>query len=60
MAIKKETPADAVRFSKERLLTAAVFANRKDALKVVVKDGEKLTVEEAQDRLETFMKGSVK
>lgn len=55
---QKEVAAD--KFTKESLLTATIFKNRKDALAVVIKDGEELTVEEAQTRLEKFMKGKVK
>lgn len=59
MATKKETAAETVKFPKGKLLKAAIFADRKDALGVVIKDGEELTVEEAQARLEKFMKGKV-
>lgn len=59
MATKKETVAE-VKFTKEQLLSAAIFANRKDALGVVIKDGESLTVADAQTRLDKFMKGKVK
>lgn len=59
MAVKKEPAVQAVKFPKEKLLTAARFANRKDALGVVIRDGEEITIEEAQARLETFMKGKV-
>lgn len=60
MTTKKEAADKPVKFPKEQLLTAAIFANRKDALDVVIKDGEKITIEEAQTRLEKFMKGQVK
>lgn len=59
MATKKETAAESVKFPKEKLLTAAIFSNRKDALGELIKDGEEITVEEAQARLENFMKGKV-
>ena len=59
MAVKKETETESIKFPKEVLLKAAIFANRKDALGVVVKDGESLTIEEAQARLDEFMKGKV-
>ena len=60
MATKKETVAKTVKFPKEKLLKAAIFSNRKDALGVIIEDGEELTIEEAQARLEKFMKGQVK
>lgn len=59
MATKKETAAESVKFPKEKLLTAAIFSDRKDALGVVIQDDEELTIEEAQARLEKFMKGKV-
>ena len=59
MTTKKETAAEPVKFSKERLLKAAIFENRKDALGVVIRDGEQVTIEEAQTRLDGFMKGKV-
>lgn len=60
MVAKKETVVESAKFSKERLLTATIFLQRKDALGAVIQDGEKLTIEEAQNRLEKFMKGKVK
>lgn len=47
-------------FQKEELLKAKVFANRKDALGAVIKQGETLTVDEAKTRLENFLKDEVK
>ena len=47
------------KFTKEQLLKAAVFSNRKDALNVVLEDEKLYSVEEAQDKLEKFMKGKV-
>lgn len=62
MAVKKEAvKVDEVRtFPKETLLKAKVFANRKDALAVVIKDDEVLSIAEAQSRLDDFLKGEVK
>lgn len=59
MAVKKETPDEAVKFPKEKILRAAVFADRRDALGVVIQDGEEITIEEAQARLDKFMKAKV-
>lgn len=59
MATKKETAAESTKFPKEQLLKAAIFSDRKDALGVVIQDGEEITIEEAQTRLEKFMKGKV-
>lgn len=49
-----------IKFSKDKLLKSAIFSNRKDALGVVIKDGEEVTIKEATERLEKFMKGQVK
>jgi len=59
MAKTEATAVEATRFPKEVLLKAAIFANRKDALGVVVKDGEEITIDEALERLDNFMKGKV-
>ena len=44
MATKKETASATPKFTKAELLGAAVFFNRKDALSVVIKDGETLYI----------------
>ena len=49
-----------VLFTKEQLLGAACFFDRKDAVGAVVKDGEAVTMAEAKKRLDGFMKGRVK
>ena len=48
------------KYTKVQLLNSKVFSNRKDALGAVIKDGEMLTIKEAQGRLDKFMKGKVK
>jgi hypothetical protein len=57
MATKKDKPDV---FTREALLASGYFDNRKDALAVVIKDGEEITIEEAQARLAKFMKRKVK
>lgn len=47
-------------FSKKALLKADVFAGKTDVLSAVIKDSENLTVEDAQARIDKFMKGKVK
>lgn len=65
MATKKaaakttETKA-APTYTKESLMKAKAFTGKADVLGAVVKDGECLTVEEAQSKIEKFMKGTVK
>ena len=55
----KQDIAQGTKYAKESLLQAKVFANRKDALQAVVKEGEFLTLKEATARLDGFMKGKV-
>lgn len=57
MATKKDKPDV---FTKDTLLASGYFDNRKDALAVVIEDGEEITIEEAQTRLAKFMKRKVK
>lgn len=47
-------------FTRKSLMKSEVFSDRKDAIAVVVKDGEEVSIEEAQARLEKFMKGKVR
>lgn len=56
---KKEI-AESCKFTKIQLLNSAIFNNRKDALGVVIQEGEQITIEEVHSRLEKFMKGKVK
>lgn len=59
MATKKEKPEQDV-FTKDALLASGIFDNRKDALAIVIDDGEEISVEEAAARLEKLMKRKVK
>ena len=40
------------KFTKLELLSAKIFKNRKDILSVLVKDDEKLSISEAQEKIE--------
>lgn len=46
-------------YSKEQILSSAAFSQRRDILGVLIKDDEKITLTEVNDRLEKFMKGQV-
>ena len=46
-------------YSKEQILSSAVFSNRKDVLGALIGDDEKITISEVKDRLDKFMKGQV-
>lgn len=58
---KKEnvTNTTASSFSKEQILSATKFANRRDLLSVVLEDGKTYTVEDVQKEIDKFMKGKV-
>lgn len=57
---KKEKEFVDDKFSKENLLSANIFKNRKDILSVLIKDDEELSIKETQERMNKFMKGKVK
>ena len=59
MAKEKKEVKD-IKFTKEELLKATIFNNRKDVLCVVVKDNETVSVKEATERIKNFMEGKVK
>ena len=59
MGTKKEIDTEAVNFSKEKLLKAALFKDGRDALGIVFTENEEITIKEVEARLEKFMKGKV-
>lgn len=48
-----------VAFSKEQILKMERYANRKDLLGVILKDGKKYTLEQVGKEMEEFLKGKV-
>lgn len=54
MAVKKD-----IAFTKEQLLSANVFRDNRDALNAIIGEDETLTIDEAKDRLNEFMKRKV-
>ena len=60
MEEKKKAAPEKARFSKEQLITSKRFANRRDALCVVLKGEKMYTIEEAEGLLDKFMKGKVR
>lgn len=46
-------------YTKEQILSAKKYKNRRDALGVILVDGETYTLETVDSLLETFMKGKV-
>ena len=48
-----------VAFSKEQILKMGRYANRKDLLSVILKDGKKYTLEQGGKEMEEFLKGKV-
>ena len=54
-AVKKAVPV----FSKASILRSVRFSDRKDAVKALLKDNETYTLEQVEEILDNFMKGSV-
>lgn len=47
-------------FPKERILTFQRYANRRDLLSILLKDGQEYTHDQVQNLIDNFMKGKVK
>lgn len=58
--IKNVKEVEETVFDKDQLVSSKKFMNNKDVLSVLIEDGEKITIEEAQKRIETFKKRKVK
>ena len=48
------------KFSKEQLLAAKCFENRKDIVDALLVQGKQYTIKEVQQKIENYMKGEVK
>lgn len=59
MAAEKKEAA-VVTFTKEQLVTAKRYANRRDALCALLEDGKQYTHADVEKALEDYMKGKVK
>ena len=63
MATKKKVEGGGehpVVFSKEQIIKMERYANRKDLLSVILKDGKKYTLEQVGKEMAEFLKGKVK
>lgn len=60
MTTKKKKPEQAALFTREALLSSGRFDNRKDALAALIGEGEALSIDEAQARLDEFLKRKVR
>lgn len=60
MARKQETASEAVKFSKDKIMTSSKYADRKDILQAILSEEKKYTLDEVDTAIETFMKGKVK
>lgn len=56
----KETAVKTVKYSKEQLVGSDRYMKRRDLLGVLLKDGERYTLEEVDAKLDNYMKGKVK
>lgn len=60
MATKKtETIKEESKFTKEQILSSTKYANRRDALGVILSDDKTYTQEQVDTLLDKFMKGKV-
>jgi hypothetical protein len=60
MATKKtETIKEESKFTKEQILSSTKYANRRDALGVILSDDKTYTHEQVDTLLDKFMKGKV-
>lgn len=62
MEAKKETAVQQTvsKYSKDKILEAKNYADRRDILGVILKDGERYSIGEVDKLLNDFMKGKVK
>ena len=51
--------AAVIRYDREALLKSKAFKGRQDAVTVLMRAGEKLTVSEMRERMDKFLKGKV-
>ena len=56
---KNNKTKEKYKFTKKQLISSEHFKNNKDVLSVVINDNEELSIKEAQERIEKFMKGKV-
>lgn len=56
---KKVEQVQSVTFSKEQILSAKKYSNRKDILGVLLEDGKEYSFDQADTLMDDFMKGKV-
>lgn len=56
---KKEIKQQEAKFTKEQILAAKRYADRRDALGAILADGKEYTLKEVDSLLDKFMKGKV-
>ncbi len=57
---KENKVSNESKFSKEQLLAAKCFENRKDIVDALLVQGKQYTIKEVQQKIENYMKGKVK
>ena len=57
--VEEKVKAEVQKYSKEQILLSQAYANRKDILNVILKDGD-YTIEAVDKLLENFLKKEVK
>ena len=58
--LSENTGRDENRFTKEQLLGAHRFRDRRDLADALLTPGERYTVKEVEEKMETYRKGKVK
>lgn len=48
-----------LKFTKEQFLESKLFSNNRDLIQALLKDDEKITIDELKTRIEEYMKGKV-
>ncbi len=58
--LKENKVSTESKFSKEQLLAAKCFENRRDIVDALLVQGKQYTIKEVQQKIENYMKGKVK
>lgn len=57
---KEKTEKQNTKFSKEQILSSKQYVARKDLLEAILEDGKAFSKQEIEQKIQQFMKGTVK
>lgn len=60
MVEKEKTEKQSAKFLKEQILSSKQYAERKDLLEAILEDGKEYSNKEIEQKIQQFMKGTVK